>query len=639
MAPRFPEPGEIFERQYRIEAKAGRGGFARIYRAVQQQLERDVALKILKPKPHDDLDPHHRDEFQSQVVQRFHREARNVAQLRDPHTVTLYDYGQTQTGLFYMVFEFIDGRTLKFCADRGQPIDQERVVDILQKVLSSLEEAHTLGMLHRDIKPANIMLYDYIGRTDQVKVLDFGISKAVLHNASVTLKNLTREHVMMGTPRYMSPEQLRGDRIGPPSDLYSLGLVAFELLAGRQAVDDEQEADIINKQISPQPLTLPDGVQATDTLRATIHRMLAKDQQERFHSVDELQEALAAWNSPRGFPWEKEWLAPSFNPAARDEPTDVEQMFPPMEGDGPHRPLPTRQDEIDGTHRPVPTRRDELPPGQMADQEEAGGYLSALLLGVVSTLAVVGAILAVWSPWQSRETVDLSQPTGGDVTSGQQANAEPAAGETMTIQTQPPGADIRIDGRLIGQSPVSVPTGELDYPVIVHAERNDGTRLVQRVTYPTETISLDFAVISSDEDRADAGTADTTGTPSDTSESVAAKETTPDTGSSPSESPEQPDTGSASPSSNDDSRQEDDRENPSDDSSDQDDSDKGGSSDDSTSDDSTSAEKGPEVIPLIDDDSDDTAGGDETSTDDEQNDSDGSDDSSSSEHEFPPLDE
>ncbi|MFB6375017.1 MAG: serine/threonine protein kinase, partial [Bradymonadaceae bacterium] len=144
--------------------------------------------------------------------------ARNVAQLRDPHTVTLYDFGRTSTGLFYMIFEFIDGQTLKFAADHNHPIDQKRIVAILRKILSSLEEAHQLGMLHRDVKPANIMLYDYLGRTDQVKVLDFGISKALLHNASVTLQNLTGQHLMMGTPRYMSPEQLHRESLDRRSD-------------------------------------------------------------------------------------------------------------------------------------------------------------------------------------------------------------------------------------------------------------------------------------------------------------------------------------------------------------------------------------------------------------------------------------
>lgn len=497
MASRFPEPGELFEGQYLIESQAGRGGFARIYRAVQQQLERDVALKILKPNPHEDLDAHHQEAFESQVVQRFLREARNVAQLRDPNTVTLYDFGRTANGLFYMVFEFIDGQTLKFAADHNQRVDPERVVGIMQKVLSSLEEAHKLGMLHRDIKPANIMLYEYLGRTDQVKVLDFGISKAVLQNASVTLQNLTQQHVMMGTPRYMSPEQLRGDQIGPPSDLYSLGLVVYELLVGEQAIPHDQEADIINRQISPEPITLPDDVPVTDTLRATFHRMLAKDQSDRFQTTDELLEALAAWNSPRGFAWEAEWLNPNFQPAARDESTEVEQIVAPVEGEGTYQPVPTRQDQLDDPEQPMQTRPNRASPRPI-DEPDGGltwnaSNLIALLVGVVSTLVVGGVTWVIWSPADRRPAAASTEPPA-DTVDDRPSDGRPSPGNSLTIRTQPTDAQIRIDGRLIGRSPLTLPRDELAYPVIVHAERDDGSRLAQKVSSPTDAVTLDFSV-------------------------------------------------------------------------------------------------------------------------------------------------
>jgi serine/threonine-protein kinase len=172
--------------------------------------------------------------------------------------------------------------------EREAPLHPARVVSILRQCLSSLQEAHALGVLHRDIKPGNIMLYEHVGRTDQVKVLDFGIAKSVLGGSGQTQQDLTRDDVIVGTPRYMSPEQLRGTDLGPPTDLYSLGLVAFELLVGRKAIQASSTLNIISQQLAPESVALPSDHRYPAELRKVVNRMLAKDLAGRYETAEQV---------------------------------------------------------------------------------------------------------------------------------------------------------------------------------------------------------------------------------------------------------------------------------------------------------------------------------------------------------------
>src|SRR5690554_2106034 len=161
MGDSFPKAGGVFQNRYRINSVIGRGGFAQIYLAEQMDLGRQVALKVLSPGLRGD------DKHAQEVAERFRREAKLVASLRDPHTIIMYDYGRTEDSLLYMVFEYIDGLTLSGLVRKEGRISAERASKILRQCLSSLQEAHAMGVLHRDIKPANIMVYEHIGRTDQ----------------------------------------------------------------------------------------------------------------------------------------------------------------------------------------------------------------------------------------------------------------------------------------------------------------------------------------------------------------------------------------------------------------------------------------------------------------------------------------
>ena len=287
----FPKPGDCFKDRYEILAEVGSGGFSRVYRARQRGLDREVALKILRPMGTAD-GPRTRARWED-WSKRFEREARLVSKLRDPHTVTVHDYGETASGLWYIVFEYIDGDTVAQARSTG-PLAPERVVDILTQVLQSLEEAHQQGVLHRDIKPDNLMLYEHVGRKDRVKVLDFGIAKGTPDGADQTVEEITRDGYLLGTPRYMAPEQIREETTTPASDIYSLGLVAWEMLAGKPAITHHETVSIISRQVDPEPFELPEQLSVPPWLRSVVSRMIAKDPTARFASARQVLDALEA---------------------------------------------------------------------------------------------------------------------------------------------------------------------------------------------------------------------------------------------------------------------------------------------------------------------------------------------------------
>ncbi len=286
MTAKFPTPGELFEETYRIEAILGSGGFARVYRAVEIGLNRPVALKILRPMTTSAQSESQRDNYLETLMERFQREAFMLSRLRSSFTVNLYKYGKTDDGLLYMALEYIDGLSLAEILRAGKPLPPERAVKVLQQVLMSLQEAHMMGMLHRDLKPANIMVYEHLGQRDQVKLLDFGIAKLVTDSGAEHEKDLTGDGTLIGTPRYMSPEQIQGTQIGPPADIYALGLVAFEMLTGERAIAGDSSIQIIGKQLAPQSFMLPEGDGVPAGLRYVINKMMEKDLAFRYETCD-----------------------------------------------------------------------------------------------------------------------------------------------------------------------------------------------------------------------------------------------------------------------------------------------------------------------------------------------------------------
>lgn len=254
--------------QYHILEELGRGGMAVVYKAHQPTLERQVAIKVLPREL----------SFDQEFVERFIREARAAARLSHPNIVTIHDVGQAD-GSYFIVMEYVDGPSVTDLLQRQGALPLKQAAEILTQVASALDYAHDRGFVHRDIKPANILL----GADQTAKLTDFGIVKA----AEGT--RLTRTGALLGTPAYMSPEQARGAAITPSTDIYSLGVVAYEMLSGRVPFSGDTMAVLHAHAYDPPDLTvLPPAV------RGVVSRALEKDPTKRYRSAGALAEALRA---------------------------------------------------------------------------------------------------------------------------------------------------------------------------------------------------------------------------------------------------------------------------------------------------------------------------------------------------------
>lgn len=270
---------------YRVEALIGAGGYSRVYKAVDDNVGRQAAIKMLLPSQGE-------MHYSEAVIRRFEREARIVANLRDPHSVQLYEYGQTDDGMLYMIFEYIEGHTLEDVRRQDGALPALRVVKILEQVLLSLEEAHAMGLVHRDIKPANIMIFEHIGRKDQVKVLDFGVGKFTEPDSD--RHDITQTGMLIGTPRYMAPEQWSSDgEITPQTDIYSLGLVIYELLTGVRKITASEPVHIMKEHIDEKPFLLPAELDIPSGLRHVVNKMLEKSRHSRYASAGDVLKDLS----------------------------------------------------------------------------------------------------------------------------------------------------------------------------------------------------------------------------------------------------------------------------------------------------------------------------------------------------------
>lgn len=275
------ETGTTFEGKYEIVRELGSGGFGMVYLARQPSMDRYVAIKILKSGL---------GEAQHAAAERFLREVKIISKLRHPNTVTIHDFGEARSGMLYMVLEYIEGETLKDVLTREGAQQPRRALHIARQIAKSLAEAHRHGVVHRDLKPANIMLMDLETESDFVKVLDFGVARLLrTDERDLTSAGLPEgKHELIGTPRYMSPEQVRGESLTPASDLYGLGLMLYELLVGEPAMRGGTTMALISQQISAQPVSL-DGLRAlSPRLERVVSALVRKDQAKRAQSAAEV---------------------------------------------------------------------------------------------------------------------------------------------------------------------------------------------------------------------------------------------------------------------------------------------------------------------------------------------------------------
>jgi serine/threonine-protein kinase len=232
-----PDPliGRVINDRFKISALIARGGMGKVYRAEQAPLGRICSVKVLNPNYAGEHDP----EFH----RRFFLEASLTSKLTHPNTVTIFDYGRTDDDIYYMAMEYLEGHTLHRAIRTAGHFPEERVAHIARQICRALREAHSLGVIHRDLKPANIFLVEHGDETDVVKVLDFGLVKNV--SADAKAEELTQTGLFMGSPKYMAPEQIRGDKVDARTDIYSLGVIMYEMLTGKVPFDRPNSVNIL----------------------------------------------------------------------------------------------------------------------------------------------------------------------------------------------------------------------------------------------------------------------------------------------------------------------------------------------------------------------------------------------------------
>lgn len=277
--------GRVLGGRYQLDAAIGSGGMGDIYRARRLHIGDTVAVKVLRPEVVDN----------AQSRQRFYREARAAAMLHHPNAVVIHDFGEDSDGTAYIVMELLEGRNLRHLLVESGTVAPQRAVNIIRQACAALEAAHRGGIVHRDIKPDNIMLLDAHSGVDHVKVLDFGIAK-LRDKALDTLsleKNLTNVGTVIGTPHYMSPEQCQGEPADSRSDIYSLGVVIYEMLTGVTPFVAKTPTGVAIKHVTepPRPLT-EHRPELSPEIEKVVLRALEKEPGARQQSALELAHDL-----------------------------------------------------------------------------------------------------------------------------------------------------------------------------------------------------------------------------------------------------------------------------------------------------------------------------------------------------------
>jgi eukaryotic-like serine/threonine-protein kinase len=358
--------GQTLNNRYAVEEKIGEGGFGAVYRARQTQMNRVVALKVL----------HARMAKDPQVIGRFRREAQASSLLRAPHTVQVYDFDQTPEGVMYLAMEMLQGESLHAVLHDAGTLEPVRVARILDGIAESLGEAHGHGIVHRDIKPENIFL-EPRPSADFVKVLDFGIAKIVTGDGGNAGPALTAVGQTLGTLEYMSPEQLMGQQLDGRSDLYAIGVLAYEMLTGGLPFPAKTPGEMItgHLKVVPKPPSTT-GKPIPPLLDQIVIRLLEKNRDVRYRDAAELRADLAR--------------VIAGETAARGAALAATAAAPPPAAANYVQPLPAVPQNAPGiaTGRAMPVPSTPVPGGGMTTN------MILLIIGVVvGVAAIVGGIL------------------------------------------------------------------------------------------------------------------------------------------------------------------------------------------------------------------------------------------------------
>jgi serine/threonine-protein kinase len=412
--------GAIIADRYHVLRKLGEGGMGQVYLAEHVKMGRQSALKVMNPAMVKDAD----------AISRFNREAANASRINHPHVADVYDFGETPDGIIYLAMEFVDGQSLTTLLEHEGPFSPARVAAIVRQASDALAVAHEMGIVHRDLKPDNIMITRNRDGSDCVKIVDFGIAKAA-DNAS---QKVTKTGLVIGTPEYMSPEQLSGDKLDGRSDIYALALVAFNMLTGRLPfpADTVQESMIMRLTEAPRKLAemRPDVAWSSDAQRV-LDRALERDAKARYATANEFgQELAAALDGLR----------------VEDTGLRVEGSGQRVEGEQPTLPVT----------RVAPPRSEAPHPTGVSDRSTTGRRRYTLAYaagGVTLVAALIGAVMVMNRPTVNGDGVTpAGSPTSHvkalDTTQYSKAIAsnvaqpEGGAGATKSVSTARSSADV-----------------------------------------------------------------------------------------------------------------------------------------------------------------------------------------------------
>lgn len=452
----IPTTGDVVAGKYLVKEELGRGAYGVVFRAVQQGLGRDVALKTLLPQAF----------LQADIVERFQREAQLIALLAHQNVIQLIDYGKTD-GLLYMAVEYVQGRSLADLIKNEAPVDLEKARELVLQILDALEYAHARGIVHRDLKPDNILLLRMApeegGPEEVVKILDFGIAKLVRgENVQNQLKTLTQDGTVLGTPHYMSPENIVGDAIDHRTDLYAVGVIMYEMLVGKHPFDAPSPSAVMVRHLRDDAPHLPAPLTGS-AFDVAIQMCLQKQPEDRVESATKLKEILHTPPEhlpalpPPSAPVETSALS-NFVPAAQTPAEAKAQsvrwgvafalmglilaslvwiMFAP--DDNPVTVVVTPPQTASQTNAAVVASTQTVAPAGEPDggEDDAGFEFD-------EGVEIGDPVESVATPTKPKEPKKKPED----------APSEKAATVTFTVNSTPTDATVTIDGVLVGNTPV-----------------------------------------------------------------------------------------------------------------------------------------------------------------------------------------
>ncbi|MBL8938611.1 MAG: serine/threonine protein kinase [Archangium sp.] len=456
-----PLLGKVLSGRFQIVEPLGVGGMGRVYKAIQQPLDRIVALKVLNPRYDGTRDPG--------FERRFFLEASMTAKLKHPNTITVHDYGRTDEGIYFIAMEYLEGETLQQVLTRDGPMPWQRALAVGAQVARSLREAHKLGLVHRDLKPANVMLLSEGTGGDAVKVLDFGLVKAFasdLMQKSDT--ELTQAGVLLGSPLYMAPEQARSET-DQRTDIYSLGVLLFQCIAGRPPFQGKDSIDIIVKHVKEKPPELKSfRPELPDEVNALVMKCLEKQPAARYQSMDELLVAMQQAVTGQGI------SGLFIDPRTYSNPMAPTTASPSQANRAPSstRVKIASPSELDPSATKSQRGAQEIPSLEVEITESGthpGGKSKApLIIGVVALVIVgvaVGGFIAVKSSGKADPVVVKPPPVVEPVKPVEPVVVTPPATPVevvFDIESEPAGATVTRDGAVVGTTPFALTMSRSD---------------------------------------------------------------------------------------------------------------------------------------------------------------------------------